>query len=224
VKGEQLAKGKVLHPGERQALIFRESIETATVERVFLCFAEHLAATPPGSLLVKHQVRSEAGPKSWDLGQSRSAGSKTHLPLAPAESDAAATQAINEVLTPEVLGSGGPEHVVLWGSEDHCLRVPVCLSIQLWFGPLTRAGFELSRQYRISPCHAPGGRVTVHCPPPPPAGAGEWLLQAAGQAFPYPHPKMLPFPALHEDPERSSWVAPLATVAGPSVALMPGQK
>ena len=33
----------------------------------------------------------------------------------PVESDAAVTQAINKVLTPEVLGCGGPEHGVLQG-------------------------------------------------------------------------------------------------------------
>lgn len=63
MKGEQLANGRVLCPGERQVLVFRERIETATVERLFLCFAELLAARP-SFWLVKHQVRSEAGPKS----------------------------------------------------------------------------------------------------------------------------------------------------------------
>lgn len=63
MKGEQLADRRVLCPGERQVLVFRERIETDTVERLFLCFAE-LPAARPGSWLVKHQVRSEAGPKS----------------------------------------------------------------------------------------------------------------------------------------------------------------
>lgn len=62
MKGEQLTNGRVLCPGGRQVLVFRARIKTATVERLFLCFAE-LPAACPGSWLVKHQVRSEAGPK-----------------------------------------------------------------------------------------------------------------------------------------------------------------
>lgn len=72
------------------------------------------------------------------------------------------------------------------GSWHLCLRVPVCLSIHLWLWPLKCAGLELSKQYRISPHGAPGGRVTVHSPPLPPTEAGERLLQVAGQAFPHP--------------------------------------
>lgn len=63
MKGDQLANGRVLCPGERQVLVFRERLKTATVERLFLYSAE-LPAACPSSWPVKCQVRSEAGPKS----------------------------------------------------------------------------------------------------------------------------------------------------------------
>lgn len=40
MKDDQLAKEMVLCPGERQVSVFRERIETAIMERLFMCFAE----------------------------------------------------------------------------------------------------------------------------------------------------------------------------------------
>lgn len=69
----------------------------------------------------------------------------------------------------------------LMSHSAFCLRVLFCLSIH------RGAGFELSWQYRVFSHCAPGGRIIVYYTPLC-SGAGEWLLQKAGQAFPHAHP------------------------------------
>lgn len=79
------------------------------------------AASSPPCLL--------AGKASDEVfGQSRSSGSKTHLHLVPVEDDAAVSQAINKVLTPEVLRCGGPEQRVLQGLMA---SLPACASVSV---------------------------------------------------------------------------------------------
>lgn len=103
VNNEQLDKQEGAGSWRKSGLSLQGQNETVIVERLFLCFAELLAAHPC-SWLVKHQMRSEAGPKSQDFGQSRREGSDSP---APAEVE---SNAIKEVLTPEVLVCGGPQH------------------------------------------------------------------------------------------------------------------